>query len=83
MLPIIRTQDAITDQKVHEWLQFFLKEYNRLFGDCLLREDYDSAIKSSARPLPSLLFKGNRNEVGWVLYSLLQSVGKMTPPSRQ
>ena len=50
-MPIIRSQTAIPDQKVHEWLQFFLKEYNRLFGDLLFREDYESAIKSSARAL--------------------------------
>ena len=56
--------------EVHQWIQFFLREYSKRYYDPITVQFHAEAIKSSAKPLPSVLFKGTREEIGWVLYSL-------------
>jgi hypothetical protein len=56
--------------EVHQWIQFFIKEYSKRYFFPITAQFHEEAIKSSAKPLPSNLFKGTREDIGWVLYSL-------------
>ncbi len=84
VFPLIKVQTNIPIAEFYELLKFFLNEFNRLFiTDSFELKEYERLSSGTGPILKSAVFYGPKEELGWRLWALLQSLWKFVNPMKR